>query len=83
MTQVEGRNQYLFICGAGGGGLHVRGKTSDGGKGVGVSTRPKGPLGDGMTPGVRRRLFPNVQIWRLARILKHIHCKCQVATVFL
>lgn len=51
VTGVEGRNQYFFICGAGGGGLHVRVKTSDGGKGARVSTRPKGTLGDDMIPG--------------------------------
>lgn len=61
----------------------MRGKTSDGGKGARVSTRPKGTLGDDMIPGVRRWLLPNVQIWRLAKILKHVHCKCQVATVFM
>ena len=83
VTGVEGRNQYLFICRAGGGGLHVRGKDSDGGKGARVSTRPKGTLGDDTIPGVRSWLFPNVQIWRLSKILKHIHCICWVATVFL
>ena len=29
----------------------MRGKTSDGGKGARVSTRPKGTLGDDMIPG--------------------------------
>ena len=54
----------------------MRGKDSDGEKGARVSTRP---LGDDMIPGVRSWLFPNVQIWRLAKVLKHIHCKCWVA----